>query len=262
MHLQDAETAVDVGPVDHHAPVEAAGAQQRRVQHVRAVGGGDEDHALVGLEAVHLDQELVERLLALVVAAAQAGAAMAADGVDLVDEDDAGSVLLALLEEVAHPARADADEHLHEVRSGDREERHVGLTRNRAREQGLAGAGRAHQQEALGISAELLELLRVLQVLDDLEQLVLRLFDAGDVLEGDLLARAREEPRLALAERERAVASGLHLAHEEDPQPDDQQDRPPREQDREERVLALRLGVDLHLLAVQPLDQVVVVGAR
>ena len=41
-----------------------------------------------GVEAVHLDEQLVERLLALVVAAAEAGAAVAADGVDLVDEDD------------------------------------------------------------------------------------------------------------------------------------------------------------------------------
>ena len=41
---------------------------------------------LVGLEAVHLAEDLVERLLALVGAAADAGAAHAADGVDLVDE--------------------------------------------------------------------------------------------------------------------------------------------------------------------------------
>ena len=40
------------------------------------------------VEAVHLDEQLVERLLALVVAAAEPGAAMTADGVDLVDEDD------------------------------------------------------------------------------------------------------------------------------------------------------------------------------
>jgi len=45
--------------------------------------------ALVRLEAVHLDQELVERLLALVVPAAEPRAAMASDGVDLVDEDNA-----------------------------------------------------------------------------------------------------------------------------------------------------------------------------
>jgi hypothetical protein len=69
------------------------------------------------VEAVHLDQELVEGLLPLVVPAAQAGAAVAADGVDLVDEDDGGRLGLGLLEEVAHAAGADAHEHLDEVRA-------------------------------------------------------------------------------------------------------------------------------------------------
>src|SRR5262249_41445412 len=81
-------------------PIETAGRLQRRVEHVGPVRGRNQDDALVRLEAVHLDEELVQRLLALVVAAAQAGAAVTADGVDLVDEDDAGRVLLALLEEV------------------------------------------------------------------------------------------------------------------------------------------------------------------
>ena len=85
----------------------------------------------VGLEAVHLDEELVERLLALVVAAAEAGAALAADGVDLVDEDDAGRVLLGLVEEVADAARADADEHLDEIGAADAEERHARLAGDR-----------------------------------------------------------------------------------------------------------------------------------
>ena len=144
---------LEVGARHHDAPVEAARAQQRRVEHVGAVGGGDEDDALVGLEAVHLHQQLVERLLALVVTAAQAGAAVAADGVDLVDEDDAGGVLLALLEEVAHAAGADADEHLHEVGAGDGEERHAGLAGDGLGQQRLAGARRAHHQHALGDAA-------------------------------------------------------------------------------------------------------------
>jgi hypothetical protein len=76
---------------------------------------------------------------------------MTADRVDFVDEDDAGRVLLGLLEHVAHAAGADADEHLDEVRAGDGEERHVGFARDGAREQGLAGARRADQQHALGI---------------------------------------------------------------------------------------------------------------
>ena len=62
--------------------------------------------------------KLVQRLLALVIAAAaEAGATVTAHGVDFVDEDDAGRVLLRLLEHVAHAAGADADEHFDEVRS-------------------------------------------------------------------------------------------------------------------------------------------------
>src|SRR4028118_898270 len=88
-----------------------------------ASGAGDRDRAVVALDPVHLDEQLVERLLALVVPAAQPRAAVPADGVDLVDEDDARRVRLPLLEEVAHAARADADEHLHEVGARHREER-------------------------------------------------------------------------------------------------------------------------------------------
>ena len=63
------------------------------------------------------DEHLVEGLLALVVAAAQSRAALAADRVDLVDEDDRRGCLRACLEKVPHTAGTDADEHLHEIRA-------------------------------------------------------------------------------------------------------------------------------------------------
>ena len=103
--LEDLGAALAVGAVDDDLAVEAAGTQQRRVEDVGPVGGGDQDDVVLHLEAVHLDEQLVERLLALVVAAAEPGAAVAPDGVDLVHEDDAGAVLLGLLEEVAHATR-------------------------------------------------------------------------------------------------------------------------------------------------------------
>ena len=180
------------GSRHHDLAVEAAGTQQRRVEHVGTVGRGDQDDALIRLEAVHLDQQLVQRLLALVVAAAEAGAAMAADRVDFVDEDDAGRVLLRLIEHVAHARRADADEHLDEVGAGDGEERHVRLAGDGAREQRLAGAGRTDQQRAArDAPAELLEFLRIAEELDDLLEIFLRLVDAGDVIEGDAARGAR-----------------------------------------------------------------------
>ena len=70
MNLEDLEAALHVGAVEDHLAVELAGAQQRRVEDVRSVGGGDDDHVRVRVEAVHLDEDLVEGLLALVVRAA------------------------------------------------------------------------------------------------------------------------------------------------------------------------------------------------
>jgi hypothetical protein len=200
VHAQDLLAADHVRVGHHDLTVEAARTQQGGVEHVGPVGRGDEDDAFVGLEAVHLDQQLVEGLLALVVAAAEARAAMAADGVDFVDEDDAGRVLLGLLEHVAHAAGADADEHLDEVRAGDREERHARLAGDGAGEQGLAGAGRADQQGALGnLAAQALELARVLQEVDDLLQFFLGLIDAGDVVEGDAVLVLGQQLGLGLA---------------------------------------------------------------
>ena len=233
--LQDLLAADHVRVRHHDLAVEAAGAQQRRIEHVGPVGGGDQDDAFVGLEAVHLDQQLVERLLALVVAAAEAGAAMAADRVDFVDEDDAGRVLLGLLEHVAHARGADADEHLDEVGAGDGEERHVGFAGDGARDQRLAGAGRADQQHAArNLAAEPLELAGIAQELDDLLQVLLGLVDAGDVLEGDAAMRLGEQLGARLAEAHRLAAGALHLARQENPHADQRDERQPRDQQRDE----------------------------
>ena len=98
-----------------------------------------------------------------------------------------GAVLLGLLEQVAHPGGADADEHLDEVRAGDREERHAGLAGDGAGQQRLAGAGRAVEQHALGdLGAERLVPRRVLQEVLDLVELLDRLVDAGHVGERGL----------------------------------------------------------------------------
>ena len=90
MHLQGGQTAGQVGPVHDDAPVKPARAEQRLIQHFRTVGGAQDDDALGGVEAVQLSQQLVQGLFPFVVAAHAVVTAFA-DGVDLVDEDDAGS---------------------------------------------------------------------------------------------------------------------------------------------------------------------------
>src|SRR5689334_19808687 len=113
---------------------------------------------------------------------------MTANGVDLVNKNDARRVLLALLEQIAHARRADADEHLDKVRTGNRKERYIRLAGNRTREQSLTRSRWAHHQNAFGnAAAELLKLLRLFQEFNNFLKLFLRLFNAGNVFEGDTL---------------------------------------------------------------------------
>ena len=214
MDLEGGKTARQVGPVHGDPPVEPAGPQQGLVQHLGPVGGGQDDDALGGVEAVHLRQQLVEGLLPLVVAA-EAGVAGLADGVDLVDEDDAGSHLGGLLEQVANPAGAHAHEHLHKSRAGDGEEGHVGLAGHSLGQQGLAGTGGAHQQGAPGeLGADGSVLAGVVEEVDDLHQGLLGLVLAGHVGEGDAGLLLHIDLGIALAHAAQAPEAAALLRHE------------------------------------------------
>ena len=185
MDAQDRLAALQIGIADRDLAIEPARAQERRIEDVGPVGRGDDDDARVRLEAVHFDEQLIERLLALFVAE-RAAAAAAADGVELVDEDDAGGVAAGIPEQTPHARRADAGIHLDEVRAAGEEKRHARLARDRPREERLARARRADEQDALrDAPADCREAARLAQEIDDFLDFVLGLVDARHVLERD-----------------------------------------------------------------------------
>ena len=220
--------------------VETPGAHQRLVEDVGAVRSRKHDDARIGLEAVHLRQELVQSLLPLIVAREPGVlAAGAADGVDLVDEDDARGLLLGLLEEVSHTRGAHADEHLDEIGTRNREERHVGLPCYGLGQQGLTRSRRAYEQRALGnLGAQLLVFVGLLEEIDDLHDLDLGLLQAGHVLERHTLGIVLvEDLRLGFADvHDAASAPGTraarHGAHDEEPRTDDHHPRQQVDQNR------------------------------
>ena len=194
VHAQNLLAAREIGRRDDHLPVEAAGTEQRRVEVLEAVRGAHHDHLGRLVEAVQLDEQLVESLVVLAVEAA-AGTG-GADRVELVDEDDRGRVLARLFEQLADPGGAEAGEHLDEGGGALRVELGARLLRDRLGEQRLAGAGRSVEQDALRHAcAQLLEALGMAEEVDDLPQLLLRLVDAGDVPPADGGARAHLELR-------------------------------------------------------------------
>ena len=264
MDTKDALTPADVGIADHHLAVKAARTQQCRVQHVGTVGGGDDDDRFGGIKAIHLDQQLVQGLLTLVIATTEARAAMTADRVDFVDENDAGAVLLGLLEHVANPAGTDADEHFYEVRTRDVEKWHTGFTGHSTAQQGLTRTRGANHQGTLGnLAAQALEFLRIFQEVDDLGQFILGFIDPGHVIKGDAVFVFRQHLSLGLTKAHRASSTALHLAHEENPHPNEQQNRQELDQDTLPSHAAGSLDLDIGGLAFKPFDQIVlIVGGR
>ena len=159
-----------------------------------------------------------------------------ADGVDLVDEDDALAAPLACeplgaAGEDADDDRVDPDECRGEARARDRDERRVETGRECLREHRLAGAGRAEEEEAsLALAARPLECLARLPDRDDAPHLFLRLGLPADVrelhaplgvagLEGLDLREVHDEQR---AEEDREVHDHVEGEDQEERQDPDE----------------------------------------
>ncbi|MNM25767.1 hypothetical protein D3C81_362210 [compost metagenome] len=229
MHLQDLFTATHVRQTHHDLTVETAWTQQRRVKHVRTVGRSDDDNAFVAFKAVHLNQHLVQRLFTFIMTATQTGATLTTDGVDFIDEDDARCRFLRLLEHIAHTGSTHTDKHFHEVGAGNGEERHFCFTRDGFRQQGFTGPRRANHQHAFrDLAAQLLEAARLAQVFHQFAHFFFCFIATGNVGKSGFDLVFRQHTGLALAEGHRALAAAaLHLPHEEDPNPNQQQHREP-----------------------------------
>ena len=211
MYPQNRFPPLKVGQLHRYPAVKPAGTGQCGVEGFGAVGGGENDDAGVTFKAVHFREQLVQRLLPLVVAAHDARVPLLADGVNLVNKHDAGGFFLRLLEQVAHLARAHAHEHLHKFGAADGEERDIRLTGDGLCQHGLAGARRAYQQNALGHGrTDLPVLVRIVEIVHDLLQAFLRLVHALHVVKFDAVGGLDIHPGVGAAavEHQRIGAAG------------------------------------------------------
>ena len=99
MHLKNRDPPGEVGETEGNLAVKAAGAQQRAVHGIRPVRRAEDYHRIVGIKTIHRDEQRVERLVVLLLRAAVARGARPSEGVNFVDEDDAGRGFARLLEE-------------------------------------------------------------------------------------------------------------------------------------------------------------------
>ena len=198
MHTENFETLTAIGERYVDVTVEATRTQQCCVEHVGSVGSAEDHDARRRSESVELGKQLVQCLFAFVVAAAHARATLSPHRIDLVDEDDARCRTPRIGEQVTYPGGADADVHLHEVRTGDREERDVGFACDSSGQERFAGARRADQQHTFREPcADRPVAFRVPEHVDDFTELCLHALGPGDVHERDrcrTIAGAVAEP--------------------------------------------------------------------
>src|SRR5690625_5473301 len=88
---------------------------------------GFDDYALVALKPSHCHQQLVERLLTLIVATTVAAAAMATNGVNFVNKDDARCLFFGLVEHIPHSGGTHTDKHINKVRASEGAKWHFGF---------------------------------------------------------------------------------------------------------------------------------------
>ena len=124
VHVRQAEMA---------GAVEAAGADQRRIDIFYIVGRAQHDDPRARREAVQLDQHGIDDAVVLRFAGGIAATAFA-QPIDLVDEDNARRLLARQRKQLSDPAHPDAEKHVGEIPAGERNERHARLAGHGARE--------------------------------------------------------------------------------------------------------------------------------
>lgn len=87
-----------------------------RVERIREVRGSYDDDTFVLQETIHLDQELIERLLHVMLIAT---GTLATYRVQFIDEDDGRLLLARRSEQVPDTLRSDTDEHFIKLRTDE-----------------------------------------------------------------------------------------------------------------------------------------------
>ena len=188
MNLKDFLTPHNVRQFHIDLTVETTCTKQSLVENVGTVGGGQHNDTRIGAKAIHFSKQLVQCAFALVVAACESiFATGATDGVNLIDEDDARSLRLGIVKQIADARSTHTDKHLNEIGTRKAEERHIGLTRYALGQQGLTRSRRANKQHALGnLAAQFGVFLRILQEINHFHNLHLGFFQARHILESDI----------------------------------------------------------------------------
>ena len=222
VHAQDCLASLQIGGFNRNLSVKTARTQQGGIKNIGTVCRRDEDQVRGVVKAVHLNQQLVEGLVAFIRTATITRTAVTTDRIDLIDEDNRGSNFLCAGYKITHTRSANTDIHLKEFRTCNGEEGSLGFTRNSLCQQGLTCSRRTVEEHtSRNACTDLAELLGGNQELANFFKFLNGLVFTGHVSEGDVRAFLVKVLGAALAKGTHHLGS-THAAHKEPEEPHDQ----------------------------------------
>ena len=116
VHVKNGFPFLEVRHVHIDLPVKTTSTHEGAVQNVSPVGGRQNDDTTVCAKSIHLRQQLVEGVFALIIGA-HAGifAPGSTNGINFVNEHNARTLVFGLLEQIADTACPHTHEHFHEI---------------------------------------------------------------------------------------------------------------------------------------------------
>ena len=119
MDTQDTSTSLEVRKVHSDLTIETSRTQQGSIQNIHTVSGSNGNDTRVSIETIHLYQNLVNCLFTLVVTTGESGTTLTSNSINLINEDDAGGILLGLGEDITDTGGTHSNEHLNELGTRD-----------------------------------------------------------------------------------------------------------------------------------------------
>ena len=231
MHLENLFSAFFIRPVHEDVTIEPSRPEQRGIQNLGPVCGRHQDDAHIWVETVHLHQELVEGLFPFIMTPHGSEASGFSQGIQFIDENDAGRLLFGLHKKVPHPSRTETHEHLHKLRSAQAEERHAALSCNRLGQKSLPGSRWTYEQDPFWhFAAQFRKLRGLLEEFNHLHQFLFGFIHTGRVFKGDVQLILHVDFGLVFAQGHKAGLLAGHTFHEEIPDADEEKDgKEPRE---------------------------------
>mmetsp|Transcript_3657 Transcript_3657/g.4370 ORF Transcript_3657/g.4370 Transcript_3657/m.4370 type:complete len:502 (-) Transcript_3657:409-1914(-) len=169
---KDTGTALEIRKVDSDLTIETSRTEKSLIKNVDTVSGGNGDNSGVSIETIHLNKDLVDSLFTFIVTTGETSTTLTTDGINLINEDNTGSILLGLSEDITDTGGTHTNEHLYEFRTRDGDEGNTSLTGNSLGEEGLTGTGRTIKDNTTGNTASVLGVgLRLLEEINNLRKL-------------------------------------------------------------------------------------------